>query len=232
MSPIRGVIFDLDDTLFDCTGQLTEPARRRAASVFSRHTPDATAHDLTALQRELSDRLGSSDAIREIGMRYGLASSVVDEALLTYNRDDVPAIEAYPDAASTLDTLLDQGLILSLVTTGRRSRQFSKVDRLALSGYVVADRNIFIHEPDESDARKDKQLKEALASAELLAAETLSVGDKLDSDILIGNQIGLITVRIRKGRQRDVEPTDPAEEPAYDIQDLGELIPIILGRPS
>lgn len=232
MSPIRGVIFDLDDTLFDCTGQLTEPARRRAASVLSSHTPDATDHDLTTLQRELSDLLGSSDAIREIGTRYGLTSSVVDEALLTYNRDDVPAIKAYPDATSTLDTLSDQGLILSLVTSGRRSRQFSKVDRLALSAYFEADRNIFIHEPDKSHPHKDKQLREALASAGLLAEETLSVGDKLDSDIRIGNQLGLITVRIRKGRQRHIEPTDPAEEPAYDIRDLGELIPIILGRAS
>jgi len=34
MSGIRAVIFDLDDTLYDCTGQLVESARRRAAAAM------------------------------------------------------------------------------------------------------------------------------------------------------------------------------------------------------
>ena len=232
MRPLRGVIFDLDDTLFDCTGQLTEPARRRAAAVLSSHTPDATDQELTALQSDLAERLGSSGAIHKIGLRYRLPSSVVDEALLTYNRDHVPDIHPHPHALDTLGALLSEGLVLSLVTTGQRNRQLCKVDRLGLTPYFKEDRNVFIHEPDQEHPHKSKQLVEALTSSGLRASETLSVGDKLDSDIRIGNQMGLITVRIRKGRQSHLEPTGPAEEPVHDIRDLRELIPIVQAEPS
>ncbi len=232
MIPLRGVIFDLDDTLFDCTGQLTEPARRRAAAVLSIHTSDATDHDLTCLQNDLAEHLSSSDTIREIGNRYGLPSSVVEEALLTYNCDDVPEIHAYSHALSTLEALVSEGLLLSLVTTGRRKRQLEKVDRLGLSAYFKVTENVFIHQPDKDHPHKEKHLKEALAASGLRAAETLSVGDKLYSDIHIGNQMGLITVRVRKGRQRLLEPTTSTEEPAYDIEELKELIPIVQARPS
>ena len=76
MSTIRGLIFDLDDTLFDCTGQLTEPARQRASSILARDLPNVHPDHLTTLQRDLSTRAGSTAAIRQIGKRYGIADAV------------------------------------------------------------------------------------------------------------------------------------------------------------
>ncbi len=230
-TPIRGVIFDLDDTLFDCTGQLTEPARRRAADILARQIPDVSSDDLATRQSELADRKGSSEAIRLIGRHHALSSATVEEALQSYNRDEVPPIETFSDTIPTLEMLTVKGVQLSLVTTGRRSRQLSKVERLGLQAYFQEDLNLFIHEPDEKHPHKGKQLLAALDSAGNRARETLSVGDKLDADIRIGNRFGLVTVRIRHGRQKHKEPTEQLEQPDYDIAELRELISI-LGLPS
>ena len=54
---VRGVIFDLDDTLFDCTGQLTTPARRRAADILSTHTNQSNS-DLVDTQSNLAETIG------------------------------------------------------------------------------------------------------------------------------------------------------------------------------
>jgi FMN phosphatase YigB (HAD superfamily) len=224
---IRGVIFDLDDTLFDCTGQLTEPARLRASEILASSIPGTTTQHLTSLQTELSTSLGSSGAIQEIGARYSLDSSLVDDALSTYNRDDVPNILPYPDAIDTLDQILSQKRALLLVTTGRTPRQLAKVERLGLSSYFELGRNLYVHEPDDAHPTKEAEVRLALASANLLPEESLSVGDKLDADVRVGNLIGTQTVRIRKGRQRDLEPANPTETPDFDIRELGELLPIL-----
>ena len=75
--PVRGVIFDLDDTLFDCTGLLTMPARERASAVLAAHT-DLTATRLTSDQTELAATMGSTDTIRTIAARHDILQDIVD----------------------------------------------------------------------------------------------------------------------------------------------------------
>lgn len=226
MTAVRGVIFDLDDTLFDCTGLLTEPARRRAAVLLAPHVPE-DEDGLVASQASLSDDLGSSGAIRAIGDAHGVDPAVVESALLTYNRDDVPPIAPFPDAVKTLDALLERSLPLFLVTTGRRVRQLAKVERLGLDRYFQADRNVFVHEPSADRPEKDRELAAALEAGDLEPPATLSIGDKLDSDVRVGNRLGLVTVRLRAGRQKDLEPRSDDERPVYDIRALTELVSIV-----
>ena len=109
--PISGVIFDLDDTLFDCTGLLTVPARERAASILAPHT-DISEDGLTALQTELVHEMGSSDAIRTIGQQFSLPPEIIAQALAAYNRDDVPEIAPHYQAADAVLPAAPTGRIL------------------------------------------------------------------------------------------------------------------------
>lgn len=227
MSNMRGVIFDLDDTLFDCTGQLTQPARVRAAEVLAEYITQTTQQQLTSLQTDLSEKFGSSGAIREIGSRYQLPSSAVEDALSNYNRDDIPKIVPYPDAITSLETILDENKIILLVTTGRRNRQLAKVEQLGLSQFFEPNRNLFVHEPDSDHPTKKAKILQALASARLSPEECISIGDKLDSDVTVGNLIGMTTVRIRKGRQRNWDPSTDEETPDHEIRELIELLGIL-----
>lgn len=226
--PIRGVIFDLDDTLFDCTGLLTVPARDRAARALAPHTGLEIAQ-LVDLQTDLAAEVGSSEAIRSIGRTHNLPDDLITTVLETYNRDDVPAIDPFPDGIETVETLRGWELFVAVVTTGRRTRQLAKLERLGLAHYFTEDRNLFIHD-DPTQPDKGPQLLRAISTGDLAPSETLSVGDKLDADVAVGNRLGLITVHYRHGRQADRAPADASEQPAYQIERLKALLTIVRPR--
>jgi putative hydrolase of the HAD superfamily len=152
---------------------------------------------------------------------------MLESALQSYNRDDVPEILPYPDAIETLDEILTADIRISLVTTGRSTRQLAKIERLDLLRYFEPGRNVFIHEPAAGNPDKGSQMKVAIEAGLLTPAETACIGDKLDADIRVGNRLGLTTVRIRKGRQRDTEPSTPEETPDFDLLELSQLPPIL-----
>ena len=223
MTPVGGVIFDLDDTLFDCTGQLTDPARLRAASLLATHISETTPQDLVDLQIQLSTKISSLDAIREIGRRHDLPNRVVTEALETYNDDHVPEIAPFPDAVDTIEWLIGERITPAIVTTGRKSRQLTKIDRIGLGDVFEEGRNLWIHEQSIDQPEKTAQLEQATSYLGGPPGEIASIGDKLDSDIRVGNRLGLVTVRILKGRQKDAEPEGALETPDHTITELTEL---------
>ena len=56
------------------------------------------------------------------------------------------------------------------------------------------------------------------------AEETIYVGDRIDKDIKPAKELGMITVRILKGKYKDVEDEGYSD---YTIKSLQELIDIV-----
>ena len=161
---IKGIIFDLDDTLFDCTGQLTAPARLRAAEILA-STSDATTY--YQQQETLSQIHGSSEAIRKLGSQNNIPSDIVEKALAAYNSDEVEAITPFPDVSETLSKLAQRNYKLVLVTSGHPERQKKKVHLLGLQNYFnETDNTLFLHD-DRKNADKGPHLQ--------MAAEHLSL---------------------------------------------------------
>ncbi len=224
---IEGVIFDLDDTLFDCTGQLTGPARRRAAEYLGAAVPSLNPDALCRLQADLAPEFGSGGAIREIGRRYSLSPPLIEQALQDYNRDAVESISPFPDAPESLAELRQRGYRLSLVTTGRPDRQRRKVHLLNLTRYFHEDDGTLILHDDRHDPLKDASLQRAATGLNLPASRLLSVGDKLDAEIAASNRLGMTTARLRHSRQKDRPPRTPEEHPDYEIDRISDLLHIL-----
>ena len=226
--PVKGILFDLDDTLFDCTGQLTGPARRRAAAIFQNALPHLNLEDLCQDQARLSDILGSSGAIEEIGRCHRLSKALVQQALEAYNRSKVEAITPFPDVPETLTKLHDQGLALALVTTGRPNRQRQKVHLLNLEGYFNEQQGTLILHDERQTPLKDDALRQAAQNLNLPFQHLLAVGDKLDSEIAAANRLGLTTVRIRHGRQKNRPPQTQEEHPDHEIDRISDLLTLLI----
>ena len=224
---IEAVIFDLDDTLFDCTAQLTEPARRRAAETLAAAIPDSTASALHRLQAELADRFSSSDAIREIARRHGLSADVVESALSVYNRGEVEAITPFPDTLPTLDELTVRTYRLCLVTTGRPERQRRKIRRLGLRVYFSEEEGTLFFHDDRRVRAKDEALRRAVRRLDLPPGRILSVGDKLNSEISASKRLGMRTARLRFGRQKNQRPRSPVERPDHELNRLSDLLELL-----
>jgi len=224
---IKGVIFDLDDTLFDCTTQLKGPARLRAAKYLAIKISSRSPDELCELQATLSSKLGSSGAIWEIGHRYNLPTPVIEKALQNYNRDTVESIILFSNTLETLSKLRQRNYQLSLVTTGNPNRQRRKVHLLNLNHYFDEEKGNFIIHDYRDDPHKDTYLHRAAITLNLPTSKILSVGDKLDSEIAASNRLGMATARLRHGSQRNRSPQSPEEVPNYEIDLISDLLDIL-----
>lgn len=226
MTTIRSIIFDLDDTLFDCTGQLTRAARRRAAeqirSAAQENSGSVDVEELILLQEDLADTMGSSAALAEIVKRLELPRSVVARVEAAYNRDDVEAIAPFPDVPHSLGQLDDRGYAMVVVTAGRIDRQRAKVERLGLSErFSESGGTLWIH---EAATDKTPALRAAADRMGFDPPEVLSVGDKLDADILVSKRLGMVTARLLHGRQKNRAPASDEETPDLTLTRIADLL--------
>lgn len=225
---LGAVIFDLDDTLFDCTGQLTTPARRRAATILS-HTYPPSFDKALNLQVELSDYVGSTEAIREVGSRFELPGHIIEHALSAYNEPEVPPIILLSGAEDTLAALKHAGIPVALVTTGSPSRQLRKIKRLGLH-HIFSERSgtLFLHDPTKHTPDKAPHLLDASSALGVPPERTAVVGDKLDAEIEAGNRLGMFTIRLRHGRQATATPASAHQIPDAEIDNLPNIVELLI----
>ena len=223
---IKGIIFDLDDTLFDCMGQLNPPARCRAARILASACPDLSVETACQQQELLAQRHGSSEAICVLGGQYGISSRIVKRALDAYYSRTVEAIAPFPDALDTLATLVQRGYALALVTAGLPERQREKVHLLGLGDYFSeTDNTLILCDTRKTD--KGPCLAQAAKTLALPYAQILCVGDKLTEEIAAANTLGMTTVRMRHGLQKHRTPQTPIEQPDCEIDRISQVLSLL-----
>jgi len=223
-TPVRAVIFDLDDTLFDCTGSLVDASRARAARALVEGGLPMSVEEACQLQRKLAELHGPHFLVfDEIGRRYGLDQSVLSAAYRAYNSEEVGEIEPYPDAVDTIRTLRRQGIKCLLLSVGYHRRQQAKLAKLGLDGEFD---EVLINDL-ERGAAMNECMRYLLKKHDLRPEEVLVVGDRASEEIRVGNELGLRTAQILRGRFGMAAPRDEFEVPHYRIACLFQ-VPTIL----
>ena len=220
MPKIKAVLFDLDDTLFDCCGLLVEAARRRAAKAMVQAGLPCTEEEAYRTQIELAEEHGPRfnvfDAMAET---HGMPSSLAQTALTAYNSEEVGDIKPFPDVPDTLAELRAQGYKLLLYTSGVYARQQKKVEALGIGSCFD---EILINDIETGEHRDDCFL-DLLTRHHLRPDEVACVGDRIQSEIKTGNSLGMTTVQMLQGRFKDLAPKSDLEEPDYKITRISEL---------
>ncbi len=223
-SRIKAVVFDLDDTLFDCTGLLVEASRRRAAEALVEAGLPMSLDDAVRLQQELAQMYGPYFMVfDEIGRHYGLDNDAMEAAYRAYNSDEVGEIAPFPDVVPTLRMLRRQGILCLLLTVGHHGRQAAKLKKL---GLVQEFDEVRVNDLDRG-ALLGECLRYFLRKFNLHPAEVLMVGDRLGGEVRSGNELGMATAQMLRGRCRLAEPRDRFETPDYRITRIFQ-VPTIL----
>src|SRR3990172_5217634 len=103
---IKAVIFDLDDTLYDCTGSLIDASRRRAAKALVEACLACTEEEVYQLQKELSEKYGPDHLIfNEIVKKYNADNTFFFKEKTAYDISEVSEIKPFPYVISTLKEL-------------------------------------------------------------------------------------------------------------------------------
>ena len=221
---IRTIIFDLDDTLYDCTGLLVEASRRRAARAMVEQGLPVSEEAAYELQKNVAEKLGPSSLVfDEIARMYGMGQGLVKAALQAYNSSEVSNIQPFPDVIPTLRQLRLEKYKLFLVTTGVHARQEKKIELLGIAPFFD---QILINDQEVGLLLEDCY-RGLLRKYNLMPGEAVVVGDRIDAELRVAKSTGMFAVQMLHGRYKSEPPLQENENPDYKINKI-YFLPTIL----
>jgi FMN phosphatase YigB (HAD superfamily) len=228
---IRCVIFDLDDTLYDCFGQRVKPAHRHAAHAMVRAGLHATVEGAyRARMKAFNDdpMLRHIDAV--VTEHFGGDPETISEAARNaYFNCPVGKLTLFAGTMPLLRFLHDRGINCFVVSFGEPKIQNAKVRSLGLDRTPTID-HIFYADRQNLLTKEGafRQIQERLG---LKPSEMLVVGDRAMSEIRAGNELGMHTVRIRRGEFARQDSKGKIEQPDYTVKSISEVrkLPYVWG---
>jgi uncharacterized cofD-like protein len=224
MANIKGIVFDLDDTLYDCTDSLRDAAHWRAAQSMVEAGLPLTLEQAYQMQIRMMEEHGPRfKAFARIAEMYGKGNDFVHKVMRAYNTDEVSEIAPFPDVIPTLGKLRAMGLKLFLVTSGVYARQEKKIKSLGLEnafGRIIID-------DDDMGITKEECYVDLIEESGLKPEQILCVGDRIHSEIRICNSLGMPTVQMMHGRFKYLIPSSELERPDFKIRSISELLTVL-----
>jgi len=224
---IRCVLFDIDDTLYDASFQMSTARLNAIKAMIESGLPTNIEIAYRVLE-EIVKEFGPHhnrhyDKLLE---RLGLAWNprVIAAGVIAYRETSPAYLKPYSDTIPVLLKLRQSGYQLGIVSEGRSVKQWQKLIQLGIQHLF---HRVVISEDIKEDAVTPEMFKLVLKDLDVLPEETLFVGNQLDTDILCANRAGVVLVRMRKGEHRVEEPKSPEMTPKYEINKLSEIFEVL-----
>ncbi len=227
---VKGVLFDLDETLIDDFVGL-ETAHRAVARELHNYVKERGARvseeELFSKVTELDDKMNMKRKyirndwwpllLEQMGIRVELPKPLLDELTLRYWETFADNTEPYPDTEATLRYLKDKGYRLGIITDtdGTAGIKKMRLQRLDIVRYFDA---IVIAGEDTPKTKPDPGPYLMVAKQlGVKPAECVFVGDKPFTDVDGGRAAGMATVLLKRRDWGVKENCD------YTIRQLAEL---------
>ena len=189
----RGIIIDLDDTLYP-----RERFVRSGLAAVARHV--GLAHGIAAdaaygtMVRALSSGRGGFE-LQALCRRFDLPAEVIP-TLIDVFRMHTPTIFLSEEATTALQRLRADGWAIAVLTNGLSAVQFRKVAALGLT--TLVDEIVYAEEHAPGGKPSPAPFHAALRALELPAARCVCAGDDMNKDIRGARQLGIATVRVAR----------------------------------
>ncbi len=221
---IRCVIFDLDDTLYDCLGQRMRTTHRHAAQAMVEAGLNATAE---AVYRARMRAFRQDPMLRhidaEVSRYFGAENpeAVSRAAREAYFNCPVGKLTLFPGSLPLLRFLAQRSVRNFIVSFGEPKIQHAKVQALGLDRELSIEK---IYYADRGNVlTKEAAFRKIQKRTRLVPTEILIVGDRPAREIRAGKELGMHTVRLRHGEFKSQMPTGLEEESDYVIGNISEV---------
>jgi putative hydrolase of the HAD superfamily len=212
MTDLSAVCFDLDDTLYDYE-EYAEAGLRAGADRLESRTGCRFHEELVTMYFEEGITEGTFDRLLD---RHDLPAHLGGELVEAYHSATTP-LSPYADTEPVLSEL-SESVQLGLLTDGRGGH--AKLRRLGIEKYFDA----VLVSPTIGYSKRERAVFDAILSDLWVSPEdAVYVGDDPRFDVRIPNEMGMTTVRIRRGRHADREPETENAVPDLEIDSLAEL---------
>ncbi len=224
---ITTVIFDLDDTLYDCYGQRVVAAHRHAAEAMVAAGLPAEVDAVLKLRLEAfktDPRLSHIDA--EICRRFGVPETA-RERLIQIARQafftlPVTTLTLFPGSRRVLDELKKRGVRIFVVSFGDPDTQRAKAAALGLDRDPAVER-LFFADP-AGLVTKEGVFRSILRNVEPDPHRVLVVGDRPSSEIRAGNILGMHTARLHHGEFASLKPVGAEERARFKLRAIDDVL--------
>jgi len=223
MTMIRAILFDLDDTLYD-EMQFVKGGFKAVSLYISRNN-NISQNAVYQLLLDVLEKYGRGHTF-DIGLKkLGLYSKKLIPKLVEVYRIHKPNLSLYSKVITVLSTLRKQGYKLGLITDGNVEVQRNKVKALSIKDFfncIVFSDEYGIEKQKPNSFPYQKAMEELKANTE----ETIYVGDNPHKDFVTAKKLGILTVRITKGKYKNTK-LGKEYEAEYQIKNLDEIFSII-----
>lgn len=222
---IRAVLFDIDNVLYNSSHQV-EMARRAAIEAMVNAGLGMTLEEGFAKLEEIVKEYGSNfnkhyDMLAGSGPNH---YKIVAAGMVAYHNTKRAYVKPYDDIIPTINKLKDSGYKIGVISNGLAVKQWEKLVRLGMAGMfdaVVVSEELGVSKPDP------KIFEKACEEIGVDCESCIYVGDRLDSDILGANKVGMVSVRLLRGKYKEETPKGLQERPDFEIKRMEELLEIL-----
>jgi putative hydrolase of the HAD superfamily len=233
--PVRGVLFDIDDTLvdtasafaaglgeaFDAVAELDEAQHADAVRIWR---ADAGGHFRRYVAGEVDLLTQRRARVAEIVGQLSLRE-LDDDAFAAWEHAYQAAFAAswalFDDAHACVASAVDDGLAVGVVTNAPGEQQRAKIAAVGLSDvltHLVGVDSIGVGKPDP------RVFHEGCRLIGTEPAETIYVGDELDTDARAAVDAGLIGVWIDRPGRRRGGPHEVTDEMLDEARRAGVVV--------
>src|SRR5438270_11646293 len=209
---LRCVIFDLDDTLYDCLGQRVRVTHRYAAQAMVEAGLNA---DTEAVYRARMRAFRTDPMLRHIDAEVTRHFGAEDpEAISRIAREayfncPVGKLTLFPGSLPLLRFLAKRGIRNFIVSFGVPKTQHAKVRALGLDREPSVEKIYFA---DRNNVlTKEAAFRKIQKRTGVRSDEILIVGDRPARELRAGMESGMHTVRLRHREFRSEVPIGPEE---------------------
>lgn len=209
---VRAICFDLDDTLYDYR-EYAAAGLCAAADLLESRTGECVHDELHRLYFDEGVTESTFDVILE---RHELPETFLDDLVDAYHGATAP-LTPYAATRSVLSSL---GAVyrLGLITDGRRGR--AKLRRLDVHDHF----DTVVVTPTICRSKHEAEVFErALADLAVPPTAAVYVGDDPRVDFRRPNELGMTTIRLRRGRYVDLDPDGESAAPDHGVDDIADL---------
>jgi len=222
---IKALIFDLDDTLYDCSNTLSRDRRRELARVVARYKDCSEKEALKVLQGD--EEVRKYGRYEGLAHRLGLPPGFLNEIQAVLQRSpDLSQIRLFPNVPPTLQALRGRGLKIFLVTSGNLEEQEAKLNQLGLR--PLLDEVMIVKRDGEGKAKGDC-FQRLMKKYHLTPKEVMCVGDRIEDELAAAAALGMTTAMLRHGQhyERFAISSQKEMEPDFFIKNIGELLGLL-----
>jgi putative hydrolase of the HAD superfamily len=198
MEVIRGVVFDLDDTLYLERDYVTSGFRHVASAIAGDGYPADRLFQSLQNGFETGSRGNAFDRLiveyPELGLRYAVAD------LVEMYRSHPPDIQLLPMMSHLLRTLATAGVRLGLITDGSVAGQVAKIGALGLDNLFAP---VLVTDVWGLEFRKPhpRAYQAVMEDWSIPAKQSIYVGDNPEKDFYAPRILGWQTARLRLEQQ-------------------------------